>query len=87
MSNVDFLRSELETIFASEHLCRIIFDLENLRICDTYGVKLFLDFQRSAEISQKELLLYRPGTIFMEVIKNSGLIQAFTIVTKLQEND
>ncbi len=87
MSNVDFLRSELETIFASEHLRRIIFNLENLRICDTYGVKLFLDFQRSAEISQKELLLYRPGTLFMEVIKNAGLIQAFTIVTELEESD
>ncbi len=87
MSNVDFLRSELNPIFASAHVNRIIFDLENLRICDTYGVKLFLDFQRDAENSQKEMLLYRPGTLFMEVIKNAGVIQVFNIVTELGEND
>ncbi len=87
ISNVDFLRSELETIFATEHVRRIIFDLENLRICDIYGVKLFLDFQRAADNSHKELLLYRPGALFMEVVKNAGLIQAFTIITELKDTN
>lgn len=87
LNNVDFLRSELESVFASEHVRRIIFDLENLRICDTYGVQLFLDFQRSAEKLHKELLFYRPGTPFMEIIKNAGLLQTFSIITELDEND
>ena len=87
ISNVDLLRSEIESIISAEDVNRIIFDLENLRVCDTYGVQFFLQCRRSAEKANKELLLYRPGTLFRELLKNAGLIHVFTIVEVLEDQE
>lgn len=85
IGNVDNLNSELESCVGSENIQHIVFDLENVRICDSYGINFLLQFQRKAEKSQKELILYRPGALFRDILKNSGLSHIFTIVDNLEE--
>lgn len=84
ISNVDFLRSELEPLCSANDIHRVIFDLENCQVCDTYGVQFFLECRRKAEQQNKELILYRPGILLRAILKNSGIIHVFTIVDRFE---
>ncbi len=87
IGNIDLISSELESLFASENVHRVIFDLESCRICDTYGIQLFLSFQRKAEKTNIELILYRPMALFLEILRTAGLLHIFTVVEELDESE
>jgi len=86
VDNVSFLNTELEHFFQSENIRRIIFDLENVSICDLYGIHFFLQFQRRAENANKALFLYRPQPILIEILKNAGIVHVFTVIDTIEES-
>jgi len=86
VDNVSFLNTELEHFFQSENIRRIIFDLENVSICDLYGIHFFLQFQRRAENANKALFLYRPQQILIEILKNAGIVHVFTVIDTIEES-
>jgi len=87
LKNVDFLRYELEPLCTAPDIHRIIFDLENCKVCDSYGVQFFLECRRKAELHNKELLLYRPGILLRAILKHSGISHVFTIVDTLESEE
>ena len=87
VDNVSFLTSELEPFFQSENIRRVIFDLENVSVCDLYGIHFFLHFQRRAEHVKKTLFLFRPKYVLVEILRNAGLVHIFTIINTLEDND
>src|SRR4030042_6335910 len=86
ISNVDSLTAECSPFFASKQLKCIVFDLKNLRICDTYGIQFFLECQRKAGQSGQDFILYRPGSMFKQIMKNAGLLHIFSIVDSVEES-
>lgn len=76
IGNVDFLRSEIEPLFKSAE-SRVIFDVQNLRICDVYGIQLFLDCKRHADEAGKRLILFKPGASFREILEQAGFSDWF----------
>ena len=85
IDNVDFLYSELEPYFTSAKVNTIIFDLENVYTCDSYGIHFFLQSRRSAEKSKKKLLLYRPSPLLKDILKDAGLLHIFTFTDSLEK--
>ena len=85
IDNVEFLNSELEPYFTSVKVKNVIFDLENVYTCDLYGVNFFLQSQRCAEKNKKKLVLYRPTSLFKDILKDAGLLHIFTIMDSLDK--
>ena len=85
IDNVDFLNDELESYFASKKLKSIIYDLENVHVCDLYGVQFFLHSQRSAEQNKKQLVLYRASSLLKDILKDAGLFHIFTFTDSLEK--
>ena len=85
VDNVSFLNAELEPFFQTENIRRVIFDLENVSVCDLYGIHFFLQFQRRAESTKKALFLLRPQPLLIEILRNAGLVHIFTIIDQIEE--
>lgn len=85
IDNVDFLNYELGPRFASVKLKSIIFDLENIHVCDLYGIQFFLHSQRNAEQNKKQLILYRASPLLKDILKDAGLFQIFTFTDSLEK--
>jgi anti-anti-sigma factor len=79
IENADRLVSEISLRFDSPSISKVIFDMENLRECSSYGLRMFLIFQRRAEQTGKSLLLYRPTPAIMELLSITRLDHVFSI--------
>ena len=85
IDNVDFLNAELESYFASAKVKNIVYDLENVHVCDLYGIRFFLHSQRSAEHNKKQLVLYRASPLLKDILKDAGLFHIFTFTDSLEK--
>jgi len=79
IENTDRLIAEISGRFDDPAVTRIVFDLENVRECSSYGLRLFLMFQRRAEASGKSLVLYRPAAVLLDLFSTTRLDHVFTI--------
>jgi anti-anti-sigma factor len=79
ISNADSVRSEIETQVAGKRFEKLVFDMQAVTECDSYGLKLLIDFHRRAEAEKKQLLLYRPSESLHELLKITKLDEVLRI--------
>jgi anti-anti-sigma factor len=85
LTTTDALNDRCDPLYADERIRTIVFDLENVRYCDSYGLKFLIFAQRKAIAAQKRLVLYRPDTVLMDMFAATRLLQFFTITDKYIE--
>jgi anti-anti-sigma factor len=82
LTNTDKLNEQCDGYYKDEKIRTIVFDLENVRFCDSYGLKFLIYSQRKATAVQKHLVLYRPDTVLLDMFAATRLLQFFTITDK-----
>jgi anti-anti-sigma factor len=82
LTNADALTSQCNGFFNDEHITTIVFDLENVRYCDSYGLKFLIYSQRKALTANKQLVLYHPDMVLTDMFAATRLLHFFTIVEK-----
>jgi anti-anti-sigma factor len=85
LTNTDALNKQCEPLYNDEKIRTIVFDLESVRYCDSYGLKFLIFAQRKAAAAQKRLVLYRPDAVLMDMFAATRLLQFFTISDKYIE--
>jgi anti-anti-sigma factor len=83
LGNADGLGLIVDKLFENEEAQPIVFDLENVKLCDSYGLKFLINYQRRANTMGRKLLLYRPDVVLREMLDNTKLSHFFTIVDSL----
>ncbi len=78
--NAEALAVECEGYFKDEKIKTIVFDVENVHLCDSYGLRFLIQSERKAAAAGKRLLLYRPDSVLKEILSTMNLLQFFTIV-------
>ncbi len=78
--NADAFRIALDKLFENADADTIMFDMENVRLCDSYGLKFLLTYHRKAEACGKKLILFRPDFILKEMLDSTKLSNVFTIL-------
>jgi len=84
IGNADLLREQIDTLFTDTNSAYFVFDLEHVRLCDSYGLRLLLTFQRKADAAGRKLLLYRPDHLLKSMLETTQLTKVFTIVDNLE---
>ena len=79
ITNCDRLSEYCGQYFSDPAIKTVIFDLENVRLCDSYGLKFLINFQRKAVEKQKLLILRRPDAILKEMFNTTKLMRIFTV--------
>jgi anti-anti-sigma factor len=82
LTNADSLNEQGDAYYKDEKIGTIVFDLENVRYCDSYGLKFLIFAQRKATAANKRLVLYRPDTVLMDMFAATRLLHFFTITEK-----
>ena len=85
LATTDALNVQCEPHYKDKKVRVIVFDLENVRFCDSYGLKFLIFAQRKAAAAQKRLVLYRPDAVLMDVFAATRLLHFFTITDKYIE--
>jgi anti-anti-sigma factor len=85
LTNTDTLNDRCDPLYKDEKIRTIVFDLESVRYCDSYGLKFLIFAQRKAAAAQKRLVLYRPDTVLLDMFAATRLLQFFTITDKYIE--
>ncbi|MBD3319987.1 MAG: STAS domain-containing protein [Chitinivibrionales bacterium] len=80
IGNTDNLAAVLSSYIESKDPSTVIFDLENVRLCDSYGLRLFINYHRKLSDAGKRLVFYRPDPIIREIFESVKLTRVFTIV-------
>jgi anti-anti-sigma regulatory factor len=57
--------------------------MENVKLCDSYGLKFLITYQRKAISAGKTLYLFRPDIILREMLDNTKLSQVFNITDSM----
>jgi anti-anti-sigma factor len=83
LGNADGMSLVVDKLFENEAARTIAFDLENVKLCDSYGLKFLINYQRKANTIGRKLLLYRPDAFLKEMFDNTKLSHFFTIVDTL----
>jgi anti-anti-sigma factor len=83
LGNADGLRSHIEKFFDDGAVTTIVFDMENVRLCDSYGLKFLITFHRKALTTGRRLFLFRPDFILREMLDNTRLSQVFSITDSM----
>jgi len=78
-TNCDALARQCEKYFFMPAVNNVVFDFENVRVCDSYGLKFLINFQRKAAENHKRLVLIRLDAIIKEMMSLTRLTQFFTI--------
>jgi anti-anti-sigma factor len=80
ISNADSLREMIEKqIEACGNYQVLVFDLQSVTECDSYGLKMLIDFHRRENADKKQLILYRPSDNLRELFKITRLDDVFVI--------
>jgi anti-anti-sigma factor len=82
LTNADACTTQCSDYFNNQKINTIVFDLENVRYCDSYGLKFLIFSQRKAAAAHKQLLLYCPETVLTDMFAATRLLHFFTIVGK-----
>jgi anti-anti-sigma factor len=85
LGNADGLRSQIDRFFDDAAVTAVVFDMENVRLCDSYGLKFLITYQRKALASGRRLYLFRPDVIVREMLDNTKLSQVFTITDTMPQ--
>jgi anti-anti-sigma factor len=85
LGNADGLGVIIDKLFASPDAQTIVFDLENVKLCDSYGLKFLINYQRKANTTGRTLLLYRPDAFLREMLSSTKLTQFFSVVDTLDD--
>jgi anti-anti-sigma factor len=80
LGNADTHRAIIDGFFDDPSVDTIMFDMENVRLCDSYGLKFLLTYHRKAEATGKKLILFRPDFILQEMLDNTKLSNVFKII-------
>jgi anti-anti-sigma factor len=83
LGNADGLRSHIDKFFDDAAVEAIVFDLENVRLCDSYGLKFLITYHRKSLTTGKKLYLFRPDIIIREMLDNTKLSGIFTITDSM----
>jgi anti-anti-sigma factor len=87
LGNADGLGVVVDKLFESPEAQTIVFDMENVKLCDSYGLKFLINYQRKANTTGKSLLLYRPDSFLREMLESTKLSHFFIIVDVLNGSD
>ena len=87
LGNADGLRSHIDKLFEDAAVNAVVFDLENVRLCDSYGLKFLITYHRKSLSAGKKLYLFRPDIIVREMLDNTKLSQVFTITDAMPDED
>jgi anti-anti-sigma factor len=85
LGNADGLRFQIDRFFEDPSVTAVVFDMENVRLCDSYGLKFLITYHRKALAAGKKLYLFRPDVILREMLDNTKLSQVFTIVDSMPD--
>jgi anti-anti-sigma factor len=85
LGNADGLRSLIDRFFDDAAVASIVFDMENVRLCDSYGLKFLITYHRKALSAGKKLYLFRPDVILREMLDNTKLSQVFTLTDTMPQ--
>ena len=85
LGNADGLGIIIDKMFEKPDAQTIVFDLENVKMCDSYGLKFLINYQRKANTAHKTLLLYRPDAFLTEMLSSTKLTQFFSVVDTLDD--
>jgi anti-anti-sigma factor len=83
LGNADALMIHVDKFFNDESVTTIVFDLDQVRLCDSYGLKFLISCQRKCNTAGKRLLLYRPDSILREMLDNTKLTHFFSLTDQL----
>jgi anti-anti-sigma factor len=83
IGNADDLWDKIEPIFVDPNKSVIVLDMENVRVCDSYGLRLLINCQRRAEVNHKRMVLLKPDRLIREMLANTRLDSVFSIVETL----
>lgn len=83
IGTVDNLILELDSYISKKSISKIVFDLENVIMCDSYGLTFFVQARQKSSKANIELVLYRPNKLLKDILENTKLINVFTIVETL----
>jgi anti-anti-sigma factor len=81
--NADELSAGVEPYFKAGPPHTVVFDLERVKLCDSCGLRLFLNLQRLADAGNKKMILYRPDHIFKDLLETTRLVHVFTVTDTL----
>jgi anti-anti-sigma factor len=82
LTTTDALNEQCDPLYKDEKIGTIVFDLENVRCCDSYGLKFLIFAQRKAIAANKRLVLYRPDAVLTDMFAATRLLHFFTISDK-----
>jgi anti-anti-sigma factor len=85
LGNADGLRSHVDGFFEDATVSAIVFDLENVKLCDSYGLKFLITYHRKSLAAGKKLYLFRPDIIIREMLDNTKLSGVFTITGSMPD--
>lgn len=80
LGNADSLAAACDGYFSNEKVHTVVFDLENVKLCDSYGLRFLINAQRKAIASNKELILCRPDVKLSSMLTTANLNHFFTCV-------
>lgn len=85
IGNADRINSSIEPALNDSSVRVIVMDLENVRVCDSYGLRLLVSLHRQADRLNKRLVLLLPHTMVCELMEKAGLLEVFNIARSHQE--
>jgi anti-anti-sigma factor len=85
LGNVDALTVIIDKLFGKPDASAIVFDLGNVRQCDSYGLKFLINYQRKANASHRKLLLYQPAAFLMKMLSGTKLLHFFVVTDKRED--
>jgi anti-anti-sigma factor len=81
---VDELHRMLVPVFSNPAISMMVCDMGNVRVCDSSGLRFLLSLQRKANETGKRLIIYRPQTMFRQLLEHTNLIQVFSVHESLE---
>ncbi|HUI91201.1 MAG TPA: STAS domain-containing protein [Chitinivibrionales bacterium] len=85
LGNADALSVIVDKMFENRDAATIVFDMENVKLCDSYGLKFLINYQRRANSTGKKLVLYRPDQFLREMFASTKLSHFFFIADALDD--
>ncbi len=85
IANADRARALFEEAFGKAENT-LVLDMQDVRECDSSGLKLLIDLNRKAEAENKQLLLYRPRPVLRDLLAMTRLDAILTIIDVLDDS-
>jgi anti-anti-sigma factor len=84
LGNADALSVIVDKIFENKDAATVVFDMENVKLCDSYGLKFLINYQRRANTTGKKLVLYRPDQFLKGMLASTKLLHFFSVSDTLE---